>query len=196
MTTGPDIESRALARTEAFAENMRHRARDGRDGEVVELTPDEHLLQRIEFLAKKVDKLAARLEAVEARPHITEDTVKQLNDGLNVKFQTLIEKLVNKALGDVRSRLVTVERTIEKVPAKAGSEPESAQLTRIGEIVHSLGKCVGTIQGDFDKRTDDLEQRYAEMFEHVTSINADVLRTKTMFHEALKAFQPKDQDAA
>jgi uncharacterized coiled-coil protein SlyX len=204
MTIGQDDIN---ARTKAFAENMRHRARDGKDGQVVKMDAApiaervEFLIRRLESIESRLTEMGARLEEVEGRPQVSEKTLRELMDGINTRFKSLVEKLVNAAMGDVKSRLVTVERTVEKgVPATNGGEGD--KLNRLAQIVSSLGAYVNDIEGTVEARNEDLERRYAEMSEHmatvndhIATINADALRMKTRMYRALKALDV-DEDAA
>ena len=45
-------------------------------------------------------------------------------------------------------------------------------------------------------RHDELEQRYAELAEHITEMNLKVLRVNTRFYKALKALEHDEADAA
>lgn len=185
MTTGNDMEQRALTRVEAYAENLRHRARDGRDGtdgKTIELQAVDE--SRVDFLIRKIDNLEARLNslvdnvtALEARPHVSEEMIVQLNDGLTGRFTAQIEQLVNQAMGDLRSRVVTIERTYS-VPS-TGQDPDSAKLTKLGQIVDSLADYVKSFEVAVDDRHDDLERRYAEIAEHIAAVNKNILNVTT-----------------
>lgn len=167
--------------------------------------PSSDQSDRVMFLAKRLDALESRqtewshrLDEVEGRPHISAETVRQLNDGLNEKFKHMIEKLVNAAMGDVRSRLVSVERTVEAPRAITGGE-DAAKLSRLAEMLAALGKYVQTIERDLDQRNQDVERLYAEMSEHmvtvndhISDINSGALLMKTRMYRALKALETEE----
>ena len=209
MTNG-GLADYSHKRTSAMAEQLAKRAKDGRDGETKIVKVDgggageriEFLIRRLEAIESRLTEMGARLDEVEARPQVSEKTLKELMDGINTRFKALVEKLVNAAMGDVKSRLVTVERSVEKGVPVGDNSRDSDKLNRLAQIVSSLGSYVNDIESTVENRNEDLERRYAEMSEHmanvndhIATINADALRMKTRMYRALKALDV-DEDAA
>ena len=149
------------------------------------------------FLTKRINALEARVAELEARPVVSEDMLRQLNDALHAKMQAIIEQQVNKALGDLRSRLVTVEKKSTSVTTTA-QDPDSAKLTRLATMLQSFGEMVRDIETNVDTRHSDLEQRYAELAEHITDNNLKVMKMSTRLYRALAALEHDDEgkDAA
>jgi uncharacterized coiled-coil protein SlyX len=152
---------------------------------------------RVEFLAKRINALEARIVTLENRPHISEETINSLNDALHAKMQSIIEKQVNKALGDLRSRVVTIEKSSNSVTTTK-NDPDSAKLGRIAEIVQSLGGYVREIETTVEHKHTELEQRYAELAEHITDNNLQTMKLNTRLYRALAALEHDDEgkDAA
>ena len=152
---------------------------------------------RVEFLAKRINALEARIVTLENRPHVSEETINSLNDALHAKMQSIIEKQVNKALGDLRSRVVTIEKSSNSVTTTK-SDPDSAKLGRIAEIVQSLGGYVREIETTVEHKHTELEQRYAELAEHITDNNLQTMKLNTRLYRALAALEHDDEgkDAA
>jgi len=149
------------------------------------------------FLTKRINALEARVAELESRPVVSEDMLRQLNDALHAKMQAIIEQQVNKALGDLRSRLVTVEKKSTSVTTTA-QDPDSAKLTRLATMLQSFGEMVRDIETNVDTRHSDLEQRYAELAEHITDNNLKVMKMSTRLYRALAALEHDDEgkDAA
>lgn len=160
-----------------------------------------NMADRLEFLAKTVNaldgrmtELGARVQDVESRPHLSEQTVRELMDGLNTRFKSLVEKLVNGAMGDVRSRLVSIERN----GGGAGIDPDSEKLSRLAETISALSKYVREIETTVEDRHADLERKYAEIAEHLTDVNVKTMKVSTRLYRALKALEvdPEERGAA
>ena len=149
------------------------------------------------FLTKRINALEARVAELEARPVVSEDMLRQLNDALHAKMQAIIEQQVNKALGDLRSRVVTIEKSSNSVTTTK-SDPDSAKLGRIAEIVQSLGGYVREIETTVEHKHTELEQRYAELAEHITDNNLQTMKLNTRLYRALAALEHDDEgkDAA
>ena len=79
--------------------------------------------------------------------------------------------------------------------AKLNSDPDSDKLCRISEIVGSLGTYVRDIESTVDQRHSELEQRYAELAEHITDNNLQVMKMNTRLYRALAALE-HDEEAA
>jgi uncharacterized coiled-coil protein SlyX len=146
------------------------------------------------FLAKRCKQLEDRIAELEARPVVSDDTLKQLNDALHAKLQTLIERQVTAALGDLRSRLVTVERKSTSVTTQ--QDPDSAKLTRLAAMMHSFGEMVKEIESSVDQRQTDIEQRYAELAEYITDNNIKVMKLAGKLHGAMQALEADDEGKA
>src|SRR5210317_1718298 len=127
------------------------------------------------FLTKRINALEARVAELEARPVVSEDMLRQFNDAFNARVDAIVEQKVNKALGDLRSRLVTVEKKSTSVTTTA-QDPDSAKLTRFATLLHSFGEMVRDVETTVDRRQTDLEQRYAELAEHITDNNLKVMK--------------------
>lgn len=155
-----------------------------------ETDPHGFLAKRLEALEGRLTETAARLDAHEQLPHISEDTIRQLDDGLHAKIQAMITKHVNGALGDVRSRLVTIERNT--TTAVAGADPDSAKLAKLAEIVSSLGEYMASIE----KTVEEVDQKYAELVEYITDTNLKTMTLSTRLYRALKALEEPDERAA
>lgn len=151
------------------------------------------VVKRLEAIEGRLTELAARVDELDARPHVSEDTIRQLDDGLNAKINHMIEKHANRALGDIRSRLVTIERNT--TTTVAGSDPDSAKLAKLAEIVSSLGSYVSEIESTVEQRHGALEQQYAELAEHITDTNLKTMKLSTRLYRALQALE-HDADAA
>ena len=156
---------------------------------------------RLEFIVKRLNSIEARqtemlsrLDNLEARPHISEETIRQLDDGLNAKIQHLVESKVAGALGDLRSRVISVERNTTSVTTTA--DPDSAKLGKLSEIVASLGSYVTEIETSVETRHTDLEQRYRELAEHITDNNLQTMKLSTRLYRALAALENDEADAA
>jgi uncharacterized coiled-coil protein SlyX len=144
------------------------------------------------FLAKRINALEARVADLEARPVVSDETLKQLNDALHAKLQTLIEQRVNKALGDLRSRVVTIEKNSTSVTT-TNQDPDSTKMTRLATMLQSFGEMVREIETTVDQRQTDLEQRYAELAEHITDNNLQVMKMSTRLYRALAALEHDDE---
>ena len=149
---------------------------------------------RVEFLAKRINAIEARIVTLENRPHVSEETINSLNDALHAKMQSIIEQQVNRALGDLRSRVVTIEKTSNSVTTHK-TDPDSAKLGRIAEIVQSLGGYVREIETTVECKHTELEQRYAELAEHITDNNLQTMKLNTRLYRALAALE-HDEAAA
>lgn len=147
---------------------------------------------RVEFLAKRINAIEARLISLENRPHVSEETINSLNDALHAKMQSIIEQQVNRALGDLRSRVVTIEKTSNSVTTHK-TDPDSAKLGRIAEIVQSLGGYVREIETTVEHKHTELEQRYAELAEHITDNNLQTMKLNTRLYRALAALEHDDE---
>jgi uncharacterized coiled-coil protein SlyX len=149
------------------------------------------------FLTKRINALEARVAELEARPVVSEDMLRQFNDAFNARVDAIVEQKVNKALGDLRSRLVTVEKKSTSVTTTA-QDPDSAKLTRFATLLHSFGEMVRDVETTVDRRQTDLEQRYAELAEHITDNNLKVMKMSTRLYRALAALEHDDEgkDAA
>lgn len=151
---------------------------------------------RIEFIAKRINAIESRIVQLENRPYVSEETVQGLNDALHAKMQSIIEKTVNRSLGDLRSRVVTIEKTSSSVTHSEGErDADSTKLARIAEIVQSLGGYVREIESTVVERHDELEQRYAELAEHITDNNLKTMQLNTRLYRALAALE-HDEEAA
>jgi septation ring formation regulator EzrA len=109
-------------------------------------------------------------------------------------LQTLIERQVTAALGDLRSRLVTVERKSTSVTTQ--QDPDSAKLTRLAAMMHSFGEMVKEIESSVDQRQTDIEQRYAELAEYITDNNIKVMKLAGKLHGAMQALEADDEGKA
>jgi len=147
---------------------------------------------RMGFVVKRLNAIEARLTELESRPYLSPEDIRQLGDGLNTKIKGMIEKHVNSALGDVRSRLVTVERN---TTTNTAGEPQSAQLAKLAEMVRNFGELVQTVERDFDGRIAHVEQMYAEVAQHISDTNLKTLQLSTRLYRALQALE-SDADAA
>ena len=150
---------------------------------------------RVEFLAKRINAIEARIVTLENRPHVSEETINSLNDALHAKMQAIIEQQVNRALGDLRSRVVTIEKTSNSVTTHK-TDPDSAKLGRIAEIVQSLGGYVREIETTVEHKHTELEQRYAELAEHITDNNLQTMKLNTRLYRALAALEHDDEGKA
>jgi len=145
------------------------------------------------FLTKRINAIEARVADLEARPVVSDETLKQLNDALHAKLQTLIEQRVNKALGDLRSRVVTIEKNSTSVMT-TNQDPDSAKITRLATMMQSFGELIREVETTVDQRQTDLEQRYAELAEHITDNNLQVMKMSTRLYRALAALEHDDEE--
>ena len=198
LTTHPEDSDETRQQRDRIAEIERQLAEAISSPPAV-IPQDDDLSDRVEFVVKRLAALesrlteyAGRLDEIAARPHISEETIRQLDDGLNAKIRTMIESHVNKAMGDVRSRLVTVERNATTV---IEGEPQSKQLAKLADVVRNFGECVKTVESDFDERIAHVEQMYAEVAEHITDNNLKTMQLSTRLYRALKALEQDDAAA-
>ena len=146
------------------------------------------------FLAKRCKQLEDRIAELEDRPVVSDDTLKQLNDALHAKLQTLIEKKVNAALGDLRSRVIAVEKNSTSLTTQ--QDPDSAKLTRLAAMLQSFGEMVREIETSVDQRQTEIEQQHAELREHITENNLQVMKMSTRLYRALAALEHDDEGKA
>lgn len=151
----------------------------------------EFVVKRLAALDARMTEYAGRLDEVEARPHVSQDMIQQLDDGLNAKIQHMVTKHVNGALGDVRSRLVTVERA--STTGQSG-DSDSAKISKLASMLQSFGEMLREIETTVDQRQTDLEQLCAELSEHVTDSNVKVMQVSTRLYRALAALQSDDEE--
>ena len=147
------------------------------------------------FIARRLNALEGRIADLEARPVVSDETLQQLNDALHAKLQTLIEQQVNRALGDLRSRVVTIEKSSNSVTTTA-SDPDSAKITRLAAMLQSFGEMIRDIETTVSQRQDDIEQRYAEMAANITDNNVKVLKLASKLHGAMQALEHDDEGKA
>ena len=155
--------------------------------------PNPFLIKRVENAEARLTELGNRVDGI---PHVSEDTLRQLDDGLNAKIQHMVEKHVNSALGDLRRRVVALERKSQAVATASEGEPQSAQLAKLAEAVQSFGKYVATVETDLEERVAAVEQLYAELSENMTENNLKVMKVNVRLFKALKALEYDDEGKA
>jgi uncharacterized coiled-coil protein SlyX len=149
------------------------------------------------FLTKRINALEARVAELEARPVVSEDMLRQFNDAFNARVDAIVEQKVNKAMGDVRSRLVTVEKKSTSLTTTA-QDPDSTKITRLATLMQSFGEVVRDVENSFEQRCAELDQKYAEISEHITETNLKIMQLMTKLYRALAALEHDDEgkDAA
>ena len=158
-------------------------AAGGGDGDSV----NPFLIKRLESIEGRLTELAHRVDGLEARPHISDETMAQLGDGLNSKIQNLVESHVNRALGDLRSRVVSVEKST--AITTTGADPDSSKLAKLASAIQSFGEYVERVENDLEGRVSAVEQACAEVTEHITETNLSTMKLSTRLYRALKALE-------
>ena len=146
------------------------------------------LIKRIESIEARLTEQGGRVDGIENRPHVSEETLKQLDDGLNAKIKHLVEKHVNSALGDLRQRLIALEKAAKTITHEPG-EPQSSQVAKLADAIHSFGKYVSTVESDLEARVAAVEQIHAELAENITDNNLKLMKVNTRLYKALKALE-------
>lgn len=152
----------------------------------------QFVIKRLNTIEARQTEMFARLDNLENRPHISEETIRQLDDGLNVKIQHMIEKHVNGAMGEVRSRLIKIERSAPT----SDSEAPSGQVAKLAQAIKSFGEYVERVENDLEGRVSAVEQMCAEVSEHITETNLSTMKLSTRLYRALKALDHDEADAA
>ena len=154
----------------------------------VESVPAE-LDERVGFLIRTLQSYESRLIAVEsrlvdveARPHLSENTVRELMDGINTRFHEKIKELVAASNGELRSQI-----SVLKTSSVAKTEPASDQLAKLAGIVKATGEYVRSFEQSVEQHNADLEEKYAAIAAHLDSTNSDVVRVKTMVYRLAAA---------
>ena len=88
---------------------------------------------------------------------------------------------------------MTIERNT--TTAVAGTDPDSAKLAKLAEIVSSLGSYVSEIESTVEQRHGAIEQKYAELAEHITDMNLQTMKLAARLYRALQALE-HDSEAA
>ena len=155
----------------------------------VESVPAE-LEERIGFMVRtlqsyegRLTTVEARLQDVEARPHLSEATVRELMDGINTRFHEKIKELVASSNGDLRSQ-ISVLKTTNSI---SRPEPASEQLAKLASIVKATGEYVRSFEQSVEQHNADLEEKYAAITSHLESTKGDVLKVKTMVYRLAAA---------
>jgi len=145
------------------------------------------LAKRCQQLEAKLTEAEARLAELEARPTVSEDTIRQFDDAFNSKVNTLVEKRVNAALGDLRSRVVSVEKKSTSLTTQ--QDPESAKISRLASLMQSFGEYIKEVETSVEKRQTDIENAHAQLAEYITDNNVKVMKLASKLHAAMQALE-------
>lgn len=153
------------------------------------------LIKRIESVEARLTEQGSRVDDIEARPHVSDETLKQLDDGFNAKINHMVTKHVNGALGDLRQRLIALENAAKTIVHSSG-EPQANQVAKLAEAIHAFGQYVKTVEGDLEARVAAVEQIHAELAENITDNNLKLMKVNTRLYKALKALEYDDEGKA
>jgi len=162
-------------RTEEISHALASRARDGVDGkvvsaQVVEQLPDEYI-QRLQFIARGMDALRAKVEALEGQGTITPSDANDLVRSFGSRLGVTIEEKLADAIGDIRSRLSVVEERESPHVAK--------QLTKLAEAVHAVSGLVASVEETVEQKSVELERKYAEIARQINGVEEKVGKLAT-----------------
>jgi hypothetical protein len=153
-------------RTKEISTALSARARDGVDGkvvaaQVVEQLPEEYI-QRLQFIARGMDALRVKIEALEGQGTLTPSDANDLVRSFGSRLDVTIEEKLADAIGDIRSRLSVVEQR--------ESPQVSNQLTKLAEAVHAVSDLVASVEETVEQKSSQLERKYAEIASHINGV--------------------------
>lgn len=147
------------------------------------------LIKTLQSYESRLIAVEARVEDVEARPHLSEATVRELMTGINTRFHDKIKELVAQSNGDMRSQITALKSTA----VTRQTEPASDQLAKLSRLIDSVGDYVKTFERTVEDQNSALEEKYAAIAAHLQQTNGDVMKVKTMVYRLAAAVrEPED----
>tara|TARA_R110000868_G_scaffold270726_3_gene530182 strand:+ start:499 stop:1179 length:681 start_codon:yes stop_codon:yes gene_type:complete len=120
------------------------------------------LLERMQFIARGLDVLRSKVEALEGQGTITPSDANDLVRSFGSRLDVTIEEKLADAIGDIRSRLSVVEERESPQVAK--------QLTKLAEAVHAVSDLVSSVEETVEQKSSQLERKYAKIASHINGV--------------------------
>lgn len=151
---------------------------ESRPAVVTELVPadvpaqiPEEFAERLQFIARGLDTLTARLERIEAQGQLSATDADDLVKGFSVRLDQTVDNAISERLGDINGRLATIEQREPPQVAK--------QVQTLGEVVRDLGKFLQAIEESIESNKGDIEQRYSAIAAHIASVEKRLVSLAT-----------------
>ena len=110
----------------------------------------QFVIKRLNTIEARQTEMLSRLDNLEARPHISEETIRQLDDGLNAKIQHLIEKHVAALWGTSDAAdLGGTQHYDRDTAADPDKSPNSRKLSRSFGLADTVEKLKRLLKGAY-----------------------------------------------